>query len=126
MRPTTAYKILTAEQMAALESGSFDGAPIDLADGYIHLSTRDLLTETADKHFAGQSNLWVAAVDLEAHGDAIRWEIARGGAQFPHLYGRLTLETVLAYSPLEREDDGRVRLPIAGSAPDQSIAFDIR
>jgi uncharacterized protein (DUF952 family) len=114
MHPTTAYKVLTADQMAALEAGSFEGAPIDLADGYIHLSTGDQLTETVDKHFAGQSGLWVAAVDLEAHGDAIRWEVSRGGAQFPHLYGRLTLETVVAYSPLEREDDGAVRLPVTG------------
>lgn len=114
MHPTTAYKVLTADQMAALESGSFEGAPIDIADGYIHLSTRDQLTETVDKHFAGQDDLYVAAVDLDAHGDAIRWEVSRGGAEFPHLYGRLTLQTVVAYSPLEREGDGSVRLPVTG------------
>ncbi len=114
MYPTTAYKVLTADQMAALEAGTFAGAPVDLADGYIHLSTREQLTETVDKHFAEQSDLWVAAVDLEALGDAVKWEVSRGGAEFPHLYGQLTLETVVAYSPLEREDDGTVRLPVAG------------
>jgi uncharacterized protein (DUF952 family) len=114
MHPTTAYKVLTAGQMIALEAGTFAGAPIDLADGYIHMSTRDQLTETVDKHFAGQSDLWVAAVDLDALGDAVKWEVSRGGAEFPHLYGQLTLETVIAYSPLEREDDGTVRLPVAG------------
>lgn len=114
MHPTTAYKVLTAAQMAALEAGTFAGAPIDVTDGYIHLSTRDQLTETVDKHFAGQSDLWVAAVDLDAHGDSIRWEVSRGGAEFPHLYGKLTLETVIAYSPLERDDDGGVRLPVTG------------
>lgn len=114
MKPTTAYKILTADQMAALEAGTFSGAPIDQQDGYIHLSTRDQLTETADKHFAGQTDLYVAAVDLDARGDAIRWEVSRGGAEFPHLYGRLTLETVVAYSPLERDEDGSVRLPVTG------------
>jgi uncharacterized protein (DUF952 family) len=113
-RAAVAYKVLTADQMAALEAGSFAGAPIDLADGYIHLSTRNQLTETVDKHFAGQSGLWVAAVDLDAHGDAIRWEVSRGDAEFPHLYGRLTLETVIAYSPLERDEAGAVRLPVAG------------
>lgn len=114
MKPTTAYKVLTADQMIALEADSFEGAPVDVQDGYIHLSTRDQITETVDKHFAGQSDLWVAAVDLEAHGDAIRWEVSRGGAQFPHLYGNLSLETVVAYSPLEREADGSVRLPVTG------------
>jgi uncharacterized protein (DUF952 family) len=113
-RPVTAYKVLTADEMTALEAGTFTGAPIDVADGYIHLSTAAQLTETVDKHFTGQTDLWVAAVDLEAHGDAIKWEISRGDAEFPHLYGKLTLATVIAYSPLERDDDGSVRLPVAG------------
>ncbi len=113
-RPATAYKVLTAPQMADLEAGRFAGAPIDLQDGYIHLSTAAQLTETVDKHFADQPDLWVAAVDLDALGDAIRWEVSRGGAEFPHLYGALTLETVVAYSPLERTDDGAVALPVTG------------
>ena len=115
MRPATAYKVLTAAQMHALEhDGSFAGAPVDLADGYIHLSARDQLTETVDKHFAGQDELWVAAVDLEALGDAVKWEVSRGGAEFPHLYAQLPLDAVVAYSPLERDEDGTVRLPVTG------------
>ncbi|WP_242095789.1 MULTISPECIES: DUF952 domain-containing protein [unclassified Sphingomonas] len=112
---TTAYKVLTAEQMATLErDGNFAGAPVDLADGYIHLSTAAQLTETVDKHFAGQTDLHVAAVDLGAFGETLKWEESRGGQLFPHLYGPLPLETVIAYGPLKRDDDGRVKLPIAG------------
>lgn len=112
---TTAYKILTAEQMDALEhQGSFEGAAIDLQDGYIHLSTAAQLDETVDKHFAGQQDLWLAAVDLEAMGDAVKWEPSRGDALFPHLYAPLPLSAVIAYSPLEREEDGSVRLPVTG------------
>lgn len=115
-RPTTAYKVLTAEQMATLETaGQFAGAPVDLADGYIHLSTAEQLGETVDKHFAGQNDLQVAAVDLGSFGDAVKWEESRGGALFPHLYGGpLLLETVIAYGPLVRGDDGGVKLPVAG------------
>ncbi len=111
----TAYKVLTADEMATLErDGRFDGAPVDLADGYVHLSTADQLTETVDKHFAEQSELHVAAVDLAAQGDRLRWEPSRGGQLFPHLYGPLLLETVVAYGPLERDEAGRVKLPVAG------------
>lgn len=114
-RPTTAYKVLTADEMVALErNGAFAGAPIDLADGYIHLSTADQLTETVDKHFGGQTDLHVAAVDLDANGERVKWEPSRGGALFPHLYAKLLLETVVAYGPLERGDDGRVKLPVTG------------
>ncbi|UUL83346.1 DUF952 domain-containing protein [Sphingomonas qomolangmaensis] len=112
--PTTAYKVLTDEQMTALEADSFAGAPVDIADGYIHLSTQAQLTETVDRHFGGQTDLYVAAVDLAALGDSVRWEESRGGALFPHIYGRLPLEAVVAYGPLERLDDGTVRLPVTG------------
>ena len=94
-----AYKVLTAEQMATLQrEGSFAGAPIDLADGYIHLSTAAQLTETVDKHFAGQTDLWVAAVDLDALGDAVTWEPSRGGQLFPHIYAALPVAAATASS----------------------------
>jgi uncharacterized protein (DUF952 family) len=111
----TAYKVLTAEQMSALEhEGSFAGAPVDLQDGYIHLSTAAQLQETLDRHFAGQDDLWLAAVDLDALGDRIKWEPSRGGQLFPHLYGELSLDAVVAYSELHYEPDGSLRLPVTG------------
>lgn len=113
--PQLAYKVLTADQMTALErDGSFAGAPVDLADGYIHLSTHAQLTETVDRHFAGQRNLHITAVDLGSFGASLKWEEARGGQLFPHLYAQLPLEAVVAYGPLERDADGKVRLPVAG------------
>jgi uncharacterized protein (DUF952 family) len=115
MAERVAYKVLTAAQLSELElHGRFAGAPVDLADGYIHLSTASQLDETVARHFAGQSDLAVAAVDLEALGDAVRWEPSRGGQLFPHLYGTLTLDGLIAYGPLEREEDGSIRLPGAG------------
>ena len=113
--PASAYKVLTAEQMAALEQeGVFTGAPVDIADGYIHLSTAAQLTETVDKHFANQTDLHIAAVDLEAMGEAVKWEESRGGQLFPHLYAPLPLTAVVAYSPMKRDEDGTVKLPITG------------
>ena len=114
MNPTTAYKILTAEQWAAWQStGTFTGAPVDIADGYIHMSTADQVTETADKHFAGQDDLFVVTIDLSAMGDAIVWEPSRGGALFPHAYAPLPLTTAQAAIPLTREDSA-VILPEPG------------
>ena len=114
-RPAVAYKVLTGEQMADLEAdGTFAGAPVDVADGYIHLSTAAQLDETVARYFAGQSDLHVAAVDLAALGDAVKWEPSRGGQLFPHIYAQLPLSAVLAYGPLERNDSGKVKLPVAG------------
>ena len=103
-----AYKILTADQWAALrDAGVFEGAPIDLADGYIHLSTEAQWRETAAKHFAGQSDLRLAAVRLESLGD-VRWEPSRGGQLFPHLYGPLPLTAVASVEAFDVADDGEV------------------
>lgn len=93
----TAFKVLTAEQWQSLEhDGTFTGAPVDLADGYIHLSTAAQLDETLAKHFAGQAGLVIAEIDLTALGDTVRWEPSRGGALFPHIYGSLPLTAVVA------------------------------
>lgn len=87
--PATAFKIFTAPQWAAFQAaGVFAGAPVDLADGYIHLSAKEQLQGTLDKHFAGQDGLVIAEVDLAQLGDDVLWEESRGGALFPHLYNR--------------------------------------
>lgn len=96
----TAFKIFTADQWTAfVKDGRFAGAPVDLADGYIHMSTASQLQGTLDKHFAGQTGLVVAEIDLVGFGDAVRWEVSRGGDLFPHLYGALVFDAVIDHRP---------------------------
>ena len=98
---TLVYKIVPrALWLEAEETGTFAGAPVDLADGFIHLSAADQVEETARRHFAGQSDLLLVAVDAEALGGALRWEPSREGALFPHLHGPLPVETVSWAKPL--------------------------
>lgn len=93
-----AYKVLTAAQWADFQrDGLFLGAPVDLADGYIHLSSADQLEETIVRHFGGQTDLVVAAIDLDTLGNAVRWEPSRGGALFPHLYAPLPIGAVMTH-----------------------------
>jgi uncharacterized protein (DUF952 family) len=93
--PATAYKILTADQWAQFQKdGIFHGAPVDLADGYVHMSTADQLSETRAKHFAGQTGLTTLEVDLALFGDTLKWEVSRGGALFPHLHAPLPIAAV--------------------------------
>ena len=51
------------------------------------------------------------AVDLLPLADAVRWEPARGGELFPHIYGCLPVEAAEAVAPVQRSADGAVRLP---------------
>jgi uncharacterized protein (DUF952 family) len=111
MAVKVAYKVLTPADVNAMDAGVFEGAPIDIADGYIHLSTAEQLTETVRRHFAGQTHLTLAAVDLAALGGMVRWEVSRDGQRFPHVYGRLTPASIIALGPLEWGADGLVLLP---------------
>lgn len=81
------FKIFRRPEWDAFAAaGQTAGAPIDLTDGYIHLSTAQQVAETAAKHFAGQSDLVLVAVETDRLGAALKWEPSRGGALFPHLY----------------------------------------
>ena len=95
------YKILSrAAWDAAAAAGVFAGAPVDIADGFIHFSTAGQAVETAAKHFAGQSDLVLVAFDAAALGDKLKWEPSRGGDLFPHLYAPLSLNHVINAAPL--------------------------
>ncbi|KXG84730.1 DUF952 domain-containing protein [Agrobacterium bohemicum] len=106
------YKIVpTALWQRARDAGIFQGAAIDLTDGYIHFSTAAQVKETAQKHFAGQDDLLLVAVDGGALGDKLVFETSRGGDQFPHLYAHLPLSAVLWETPLTMDDDGAHQFP---------------
>lgn len=105
---TLIYKIVSQAAWRAAEvAGGFDGAPVDLADGFIHLSTAAQVEETAARHFAGQSGLLLVAFDAASLGDALKWEPSRGGALFPHLYAPLDPGAAVSVRPLPLRADGR-------------------
>jgi uncharacterized protein (DUF952 family) len=91
---------------SAQEAGVFAGAPVDLQDGYIHFSTADQVRGSAAKHFAGQGDLLLVAVDEARLGESLRYERSRGDALFPHLYGVLPLAAVAWVEDLPLGADG--------------------
>ena len=99
------YKIFRAPEWAVLRNtGTTTGAPIDVSDGFIHFSTAAQAAETAARHFAGEDDLFLIAVEAEALGDDLKWEVSRGGADFPHLYREMRLADVHWAQPLPLKD----------------------
>ena len=102
------YKIFREAELAALlREGETPGAPVDIADGFVHFSTAEQLSETAARHFACEVGLWVLALDAEAL-DPLKWEPSRGGALFPHLYRALRLADVRWARRMPAGPDGHV------------------
>ena len=112
--PPFVYRLVTGDDWArALESGAIPLAPIDEADGYIHLSPPEQFLETARLYFQGHPALFAVELEAKALGEALRWEEvpSRGGRLFPHLYAaELPLSAAVARLALEPLDGGGFRI----------------
>lgn len=99
------YKIFRAPEWQVLvDHGETTGAPIDVTDGFVHFSTAAQAAETAAKHFTAEEGLILVALEADALGDALKWEVSRGGALFPHLYRNMQMADVLWHKPLPLVD----------------------
>jgi len=110
---STIYRILSrGDWELARTAGEFRGSDLDRRDGFIHLSAAEQLAGTLRAHFAGQRDLVLLYVRLDALPEsALRWEPSRAGALFPHLYAPLSAAAVYRVEPLELSENGVHRLP---------------
>jgi len=113
------YKVCAAaEWRVAQAAGTYQGAPVDLADGFIHFSAPHQLRETVRRYFAESSDLVLVEVKTAALGDGIKWEPSRGGDLFPHLYGDLALSAVTRSWPFPQGPGGERQYPQGVEFPD--------
>lgn len=98
------YKIFRGSEWANMQTnGQTDGAPVDLADGFIHFSGSDTVAKTAELYFADLDDLILIAVEADRL-DGLKWEESRGGATFPHLFRKLRMDDVVWHRPLPLAD----------------------
>src|SRR5438128_4914121 len=91
----TVYRIISAsEWQMAQSTGAFPGSAHDRRDGFLHFSTAAQVADTAAKHYSGQPDLRLLFVDVDRLPQPLRWEVARGGELFPHLYDALPVSAV--------------------------------
>ena len=101
------YKIVSQTEWTEMQqTGQFSGSAIDKTDGFIHFSSQKQVKETAARHFSGQTDLLLVAIDGSVLGNDLQWEPSRGGALFPHLYKSLKQEAVLWSLPLPLGQNG--------------------
>jgi uncharacterized protein (DUF952 family) len=89
-----------AEWRSFIRSGIFEGGDDDRRDGFIHMSTAAQAEGTRAKYYADVGDVVVAAFDASLLSDVIRWEPSRGGALFPHVYGKLTKDALIGAAPI--------------------------
>lgn len=109
---STIYKVCSASAWREAErQGVFRGSADDRRDGFIHFSTPSQVAGTVAKHFAGQTGLFLIAIEADALGEALKWEPSRGGELFPHLYGELDIGAVTKILDLRARSDGSHDIP---------------
>ena len=107
------------EYEACCSNGSYMPSAF-ASDGFIHCSPAHLAAAVATLSLPGRGGLVLLEIDTEFVGPEITWENLEGGANlFPHIYGPLNLDAVVAVHPFEPEEDGRFELP-SGIASDGS------
>ena len=94
---------------AAKEKGSYQ-APSLATEGFIHLSKKEQVVETANRFYKGQSGLVLLGIEPDRLQGELRYdEVAHG--IFPHLYGVLNLDAVVQVWPFEPTADGSFTFP---------------
>ena len=78
---------------AALEAGEYRADSLD-SEGFIHCSTSEQIAATANRFYAGQSDLLLLHINPELLAAELRWEPA-DGQEFPHIYGLINLDAVV-------------------------------
>jgi uncharacterized protein (DUF952 family) len=104
---------------AAREQGSYRPASLE-SEGFIHLSQAHQVVQVADSFYAGIIDLVLLQADTDLLRAHLRWEPPVGLPApreapakdlFPHLYGPLNLDAVLAAHDFPPGPDGLFRLP---------------
>ena len=107
------YKICSLQSwLSARSTGALAPSRDDQRDGYIHLSAAHQVRGSLARHFAGQADLVLLALNVDdLPAGALVWEKSRDGALFPHLYGVLSSALVSRVIDLALDDEGRHQLP---------------
>ena len=105
------YKVFLPEQWKDFTNYErTKGAPVDISDGYIHFSTATQVKETITKHFSGYKDVVLAACKADTFSTDLKWELSRGGQDFPHLYRELLMTDIEWHCHIKQKN-GEYPLP---------------
>lgn len=83
-----------------------------LDEGFIHCSTSEQLLIPANERFRGQQDLVLLCIDVSLLGSELRYEDCYdSGVAFPHVYGPIERDAVVAVLDFVPGEDGCFQLP---------------
>jgi uncharacterized protein (DUF952 family) len=112
----TVFHILSQTEWDGFRRTGTYAPPSLLTEGFVHCSTGDRVNEVADAFYLGRDDLVLIEIDPERLTARIVYEPAvdREGT-FPHVYGPITLDAVVAGHAFLPGPDGRFHWESPGS-----------
>lgn len=92
--------------------------PVSLeTEGFIHASRPDQILGVANRFYRGNNDLLLLAIEPRRLLASIRWESVDGD-KYPHIYGPINLDAVVAITNFSPDEDGEFRqMPEINSPP---------
>jgi uncharacterized protein (DUF952 family) len=76
-------------------------------EGYIHCSERHQVARVANSFYRGVPGLVLLVIDADRVGPDVKYEALAGSTErFPHIYGPLNVDAVVAVESLDPGEDG--------------------
>ncbi len=95
--PPIIYHITSQSEWERARAAGAYTAPSLAQEGFIHASTREQVIRTANLYFQGAAGLVLLCIDAARLTAELRYDPVPGtGQQFPHIYGPLNLDAVIA------------------------------
>ena len=102
------YHLVPPDQWEQFKDDTVYAPPSLAQEGFIHCSSAEQVSASANRHFAGHPSLWLLVINPEKISARIVFEDLYGsGTEFPHIYGALPIQAIEAVLPLQPEADGR-------------------
>jgi uncharacterized protein (DUF952 family) len=105
------FHITTAGEWRDAVAADRYTAPSLADEGFIHTSTIEQVPGTAQRYYLDVADLVLLVIDPNAVAAEIKWEEARPGERYPHIYGALEPSAVIRVVPFAPQPDGSFVVP---------------
>lgn len=95
------YHVTTRAAWDAATAAGAYSAPSLQTEGFIHCSTEGQVAGVLERYYKGQFNLVRLTIDTDRLQHPLQFEHSPStGEEFPHVYGHINTDAVIAVDPL--------------------------
>jgi uncharacterized protein (DUF952 family) len=94
------YHVVSVDDWTAAENQPVYAAASLSVEGFIHLSEKDQVAGVLDRYYKGRQDLLLVQIAPEKLTAELKYELATNAEYFPHLYGPINKDAVVAVDKL--------------------------